>query len=422
MSNIILLLILYAGFAAEYAANKFLARHLDLDGLGDFNVAISIATICSMVFVFGSDAGSNRFIPKYLEDREWGKIKGYIVYFLKLSLVISISTAILSLAAGYLLRLYHLEQLLHESYFAMVLAPALSVLIFLGGLLLSMHRQFSSSITTELLKFVLFLSGVSLWLSFRSSIDEYQAIGLLLVSLLIIIAIQSWLTLKAVPFDFFAQKAQMRIPEWRAVCKPMLVIGLANNFISVIEMWSLELLDRPEKSVGAFSLLVFISSILWLNYTALYYIVASRISTIEHDRRSLRKSYSYALLWLSGVNILVAFLLFFNAELLLGWFHADMIAYANWLRFFLVGSAVNSILQLASPFLRFGGYEKEDSVISSRVLMISIIFAPTMVLLFGIDGALFSSVALLFVRGVWYSWRLWKLQGVSLVCSQARES
>ena len=46
MGNIILLSILYAGFIAQYAVNIVLTRNLDLDGLGDFNVAVSVATIC----------------------------------------------------------------------------------------------------------------------------------------------------------------------------------------------------------------------------------------------------------------------------------------------------------------------------------------------------------------------------------------
>ena len=414
MQNMILLTILYAGFITEYVVNKFLARHLDLDGLGDFNVAISFATIFSMVFLFGSDAGSNRFIPKYLEQKEWGKIKGYIIYFLRLSLIISFGVAMLSLVVDALLRANNLEKYLHESYFAMVLAPAFAVLIFLGGVLLALHREYSSSITTELLKFLLFMTGVAVWLSFSSSINEYEAIGLLLLSLLVSILIQMGLTLRSMPFDFFGQRPQMRGPEWRAVCRPMLVIGLANNLISIVELWSLEVLDNAEEMVGAFSLLLFIASLLWINYTAWYYIVASKISTIDHDRRSLQKNYLTAVRWLSGINVLVTALLVFKAEAILGWFHADMVVYAGWLRFVLVGSAVNSVLQLASPFLRFGGFEKEDSAISSRVLVISIFSAPAMVYFFGIQGALVSSVALLFIRGIWYSFALRRLQGISL--------
>lgn len=415
MTNIILLLILYAGFAAEYAVNRFLARHLDLDGLGDFNVAVSLATICSMLFVSGGDAASNRFIPRYLEQKEWGKIKGYIVHYLKLSLLISLCASICSLAVDYGLRYYRLDKLLHESYFAMILAPALSVFTFLGGLLLAMHREYASSLTTELLKSLLFLAGISAWMLFASSINEYEAIGLLLLSLSLSVAVQSWAAMKSIPFDFYRQKQTLCIPEWRAVGKPMLIIGLANNFISVVELWCLEVFYNGEETVGAFSLLVFISSIIWINYTAFYYFLSSRIAVMEHDSSTMRKSYLGAVLWLAVINVIMVSLLAYYAELILGWFHQDMVVYTRWLWFILIGTAINSVLQLASPFLRFGGYEKEDSAISSRILLLSLFSSPLLIYFFGVEGAIVSSVLLLLIRGLWYSFRLKRLHGISLV-------
>ncbi len=413
MSNAILLLILYIGFAAEYAVNKLLARYLDLDGFGDFNVAVSAAVICSMIFVFGGDAGSNRFIPRYLEGKEWGKIKGYVVYYLRLSLFTSISVAAASLMLDVFLRYYHLDKFLHESYFAMVLAPVLSVLVLFGGLLLAMHREYASSITTELLKFVLFLAAAALWVNFRSSMNACEAIFLLLASLLSSVAIQSVIALKSVPFDFFREKMQMSIPEWISVSRPMLVIGLANNFVSIIELWSLEFFDYDEASVGAFSLLTFISSLIWVNYTALYYIMSSRISTIANDSGSLRKIYVSSVVWLLIINCSVGGALVMNAEAILGWFHADMVAYKNWLGFVLIGAALNSVLQVASPFLRFGGHEKVESAISSRILMAGMLVSPLMVYFFGIGGAIVSSVLMLFVRGLLFSLRLRSLHGFS---------
>lgn len=415
MKHIILLSILYAGFIAEYAVNKFLIKHLDLDGLGDFNVAISVATILSVVFVVGGDSGLNRFIPKYLENKDWKKIKGYIAYYLKLTLMISVCASALSLVADYYLRRYHLESLLHESYFAMILTPALSVFTFSGLLLLAMHRQFSSSMTTELLKSLLFLASVSIWISLNDSINEFEAIALLLLSLLLTITTQSWLIWKSVPVDFFREKPQMSISEWRVVCIPMLITDLATNFLPVVTIWCLEIFHDNEHSVGAFSLLFFISSIIWINFAALYYIMSSRISTTETDRKAMQKYYSSSTLWLLIINISSTSILIFNAESILGLLDSDMIMYKNWLFFILIGTAINSILELASPFLRLSGYAREASIISSNILVLSIVSTPLAIYYFGMEGAIVSLVGLRFIRGLWYSVRLKKLHGLSFV-------
>ena len=415
MKNIILLAILYAGFTAEYVANKFLTGNLDLDGLGDFNVAVSVATLFSVIFILGGDSGLNRFIPKYLENREWKKIKGYIAYYLKLTLIICLSAGILSLAIDYFLRRYHLEKLLHESYFAMILTPALSVFTILGALLLAMHRRYLSSLTTELLKPLLFLAGIRIWIYFNATINEYEAVALLLSSLLLTVTVQSWLSLKSIPFDFFGEKLQLCIPEWRSACIPMLITDLSNNFVSVIEIWSLELLHHNEKSVGAFSLLVFISSIIWVNFSAILYFISSRISTIENDRKALQKYYSGNALWLLLINIFTASILIVNAEAILGWFHSDMIAYRNWFCFIVVGTTINALLRLASPFLRLSGYAREASAISGKILVISTVVTPVAIWVFGIEGAMVSLVGIHFIRGLWYSVSLKTVRGISLV-------
>jgi O-antigen/teichoic acid export membrane protein len=415
MKNIFLLAILYAGFTAEYVANKFLTGNLDLEGLGDFNVSVSVATFFSVIFILGGDSGLNRFIPKYLENKEWEKIKGYIVYYLKLTLIICFCSAILSLAVDYFLHQYHLEKLLHESYFAMILTPALSVFTILGALLLAMHRQYASSLTTELLKPLLFLASICIWIYFNTTINEYEAVALLLSSLLLTITVQSWLSLKSVPFDFFSEKLQLCISEWRAACIPMLITDLSNNFISVIEIWSLEILHSDETSVGAFSLLVFISSIIWVNFTAILYFISSRISTIESDSAALQKYYSNNALWLLLINVCTSSVLIVNAESILGWFHSDMIVYKNWLSFILIGTSINAVLRLASPFLRLTGYAREASGISSKILVIGSIATPVMIYFFGIEGAMASLVGIHFIRGLWYTVSLKTVRGVSFV-------
>jgi Na+-driven multidrug efflux pump len=110
----------------------------------------------------------------------------------------------------------------------------------------------------------------------------------------------------------------------------------------------------------------------------------------------------------------MALLLIFNADSILGWFHGDMTTYRNWLYFIIIGTAVNSVLRLASLFLRLSGYAKEASIISNRILIISIIATPLMIYFFGIAGAIVSLVGIHFIRGLWYSYQLKALHGITL--------
>lgn len=241
MANIILLSILYAWFIPKNAVHIFLTENLDLDNLGDFHVVVSLAAICSVIFLPGGDSDLSRFFPIYLENKDYTKRKSYIVYYLKLTLIISFCFCVFSLLADFFLVYYQFEKLLHESYFAMILTPALAVFAILSESLIAIHRQYASSLTTELLKRLLFLASVSIWLFFNTTINEYQVIILLFLNLSII---------------------------------------------------------------------------------------------------------------------------------------------KNWLYLILIGTAVNSVLQLASPLLRLSGYARETSIISNRILMISVISAPVMIYFF----------------------------------------
>jgi hypothetical protein len=92
-----------------------------------------------------------------------------------------------------------------------------------------------------------------------------------------------------------------------------------------------------------------------------------------------------------------------------------MIVYKNWLSFILIGTSINAVLRLASPFLRLTGYAREASGISSKILVIGSIATPVMIYFFGIEGAMASLVGIHFIRGLWYTVSLKTVRGVSFV-------
>ena len=56
MKIFISMAIFYIGFAITFHLNGFLTTHLDLHGLGDFHVALTVATIIAAFCVFGGQA------------------------------------------------------------------------------------------------------------------------------------------------------------------------------------------------------------------------------------------------------------------------------------------------------------------------------------------------------------------------------
>ena len=57
----------FIGFFIQFALGIFLARHLTESLYGDYNIAIKILAILVTLSLYGTNAGANRFLAKYIK-------------------------------------------------------------------------------------------------------------------------------------------------------------------------------------------------------------------------------------------------------------------------------------------------------------------------------------------------------------------
>ena len=194
------MIVIYTGFVLTFILNGYLANHLNLEGLGDFRVAVTIATIIATLVIVGGQNAASRFIPPYFSEQKWNKTKGYIKHYIKLILVLSTLTLVLSLILVELLGRFGYEHVIHEAFTGTVLSPVIAFVIFFSALLRSMKRVVGATLPNEILKPALFLSGCIIYLEFRSTFNEYEAFFIFFMANLFVLSLQYFLIVKVLPF------------------------------------------------------------------------------------------------------------------------------------------------------------------------------------------------------------------------------
>ena len=394
--------IVYAGFAATFGVNGYLTRHLDLDGLGDFRVAISIASIAAAIVIFGGQAAAGRFIPQYLSTEQWGKAKGFIKHYLKIALMLGGAATVVSLLAASAFDYFGMRHLMHESLFAIVITPIIAVSLFFGSIIQSMHRPVSAILPSELLKPVLFLLGCILWLQIFPTFNDFEVIFIFFVVNLVVVTMQYYLLSHALPFPFVGTAPVYDTSTWHKVSLPLLYSVMANSFMVRIDVLALEIMHASEHEVGVFILLAFICSPVWMTFTSMNNVISPKIAELDGDKAGLKRLFGNSFKFLILSNLAVAALIIVFADLILNWFHGDLPTYKNWLYVLLAGSVVNCAIEVASPFLRFGGHQDKSAKVASIALMANLVVTPLGILLYGMEGAIIALVVMRFARCMGY--------------------
>ncbi len=394
------LIITYLGFFITYGLNQYLATHLELEGLGDFNIGLSLAGIFAGILTYGGNASIKKFIPVYIQDKNFGAIAGCLKYYSKTILGLSGLLIVFYFIANFGFSYYELESLQHEAVEIVLLAPLLAFGMIFGSTLQALHKDKLAIIPDKLIKPGLFWLACFIWLYVYGSPNLSEVILIAFFVLLLTLFIEIYFVKKTIPFNIASVVPAISKTEWNQVGLPLLYTAMATSFLIRIDILSLEILHTSEAEIGVFSLLIFIASIIWLNFVSICNVFTPGISEAGKDSKLMQQIYNKALAIIIGSNIVVGMLIwFFSKEILLS-FSPEMIAYEFWLYVIVAGACINSCLELASFFLRFSGHQKIAKRNTTFSLILNLILTPILILLYGMPGAIIALIVANFLRGV----------------------
>ncbi|WP_259780922.1 lipopolysaccharide biosynthesis protein [Aestuariispira ectoiniformans] len=394
------LLILYSGFLASFFLNKFLIKNLALDGLGDFNVGISVAAILSVIAVFGGHSLAHHFVPRYLSEDKWPHICGFIRHHITMAGLSSAAIAVVALGLIGGFAYFEMTDQLHEAVTASLLTPFFAVTLFFGHVIQSMGRPVAALYPYEIMRPLLFWLGCLIWLQIFPDIDEFGAMLMLAVALCLCILVQYVTISRALPVPITCADPAYEKAAWNNTGIPLLWTALTTSFLPRINLLSLEVLHPVEASVGIYTLLLFLPSIIWLNFHAMNAVIRPRIIKMVGNTASLQQQFNQSTQILFACNILTAGIMIVFARPILGWFHKDLLPYEGWLVFLLLSACLSSIAELAGPFLSLNGHHRKSAKLNSGLVAINLVVAPVCVYFFGLEGAICSLVGIRFTRSL----------------------
>lgn len=405
---VISLLVLYAGFVAYLFTNREIAKRLNLDGLGDVSVSLSIAAIASAFLLYGGGGAAKRFLPDYIRNRDYAGARGFVLFFLALCLALALAAAALALSGAFALQFFLDSPLMEKVYREVLFAAALAPLFAINHLLSSTHQACDRPVIAlmpyEIIRPLVVLGGIFVAATLITQIHDYHVIGVYIVGSLILIAFQFlWLIptqpqILKKPNDYSGRK------DWLDIGKSLFFSGCVVVIIRRVDLIAIEIFHPDEAAVGAFVMLVLCAEIVWLNVDAVSNVMSHRIAGLRNDRTGLEALIFRSIRTVFVMGVLASIVLITFSKELVTFLHPSLEKYAPWLIFLAAGAVVNSCLEVFVYVVRYGGLHEDAAKWAKVVLLVNVVLTSGAVIVGGLEGALMSVVFIGFARGLLYVW------------------
>jgi len=119
-----IIVIAAAGQAVSYALAVLLARRLGIDGFEAYVVASAVLIVMVALAPCGLDKYAVRAIPALLTRRDWNRVRGYIRFGIRRTLLVSLAMALASMAALHWWRAAPVDEIQVAILVAVIALPA----------------------------------------------------------------------------------------------------------------------------------------------------------------------------------------------------------------------------------------------------------------------------------------------------------
>lgn len=275
------LIIIFAGFFANYLANALLGRLLDAEEFGNFMVVVSAVQLGATLFLLGADSAILKFFPEYLSQNDLQHAHGYIRRLINLfafAAVVLIVFNLIFVSVKDALIEYHVlsgDHILFSNFWLIII---LSAVILLSKLLRSLRSIVLSSMSTYfLVQIILFLSVYGVY-KFLGAITVKHAVWLYFASLAISMIIQISALRSLLPTYVFKTQPAYRNNEWLEVSLQLMVSGFIAVSIESVGLLALKIFCSNEKEVGILGAILTIAGSFWVVYRAVSTVFSPLIS------------------------------------------------------------------------------------------------------------------------------------------------
>lgn len=399
-SHLLAVAVVILSYAGTYALNLYLAKILEPKAYGDIAVVLQFLVFVVPFALLGTEVAMVRFIPQYIEAKEYGKIAGFFRWSTKIYLYASLIIVILGSLFSLLLWVLTKENVqVVEKYHIIVhsywLIPLIALIVLLSKILLSMQRFYLSAFLRGF-TFSLFVIGIiallmgffeHTWLGLYSA--KFSVLLCVGIACLIIIGLQLYALFKVMPKKYLHAKPIYQKRRWYKSSFEMLTGTIVYVGINTVNLFMVEIFAKNEEHVAHYAAILVIAGLVYLFSSAVDLLVNPIISPcVENNNKSHLQSIIHIMNLfkvIPGLIMSIIIILFGNDFLL--YFGKGYAGAYGPLLIMLLGFFLGMCLSSSGSLLLYSGHQKMNIIISSAQLLFLIIGGSIFIPFFGITGA-----------------------------------
>jgi len=410
------MLIQVGGVVSAYVLQVILANVMGSRGFGDYIYAYNWARLLALFGGLGLTLSVLKFVPTYLEEKEWGRLKGLLFAFSGATLVASAVLAVLVLGFFVIFPPSDIDQT--------TLAIGLLVTPLYG--LMSLYVQFLRGmefVTTAYLPMsvgqnVLMMGGIMAMLVFFGEVGNVQAITLLLIVVLLIVAFQLWTILRKLPAIVHKVRPVYETREWLRTSLPMLFIKGFDVLMSRVDVLLVGFL------LGAIPTAIYAvasrtASMAVFPMIAANSMVAPRIAPLyrQGKHEELNKLVQRGTRLSMSVSLVAVIALVIFSYPLLALFGEEFVVGQRTMFILLIGFLINASTGPVSMLLSLTEHERVNGRIYGTVLMVNVVLNIAFIQFtsLGIEGVAIATAFSMALRNVWLYFEVRRRLGISTV-------
>lgn len=400
------------GAGIGFISQVLLARWMELAEYGFYTYAYAWAGLISSLSGLGLSRVVLRFIPLYIERKDWGLLRGFVARSRQLTFIVGVLFAIIGTLIILLQKPDNISK--NALFFCMLLVPFLAFMGLQTEMIRGVKRILLAYALPLILLPTLTIGSAFLILKITGTITSVDIVCLSIAAMLVVIAAQSWSLRQFMPNEVIHSPPVFKTKEWLTVSFPLLLVTgfqvvLRRADILMVGMY---IGQREAGIYNAASKTAFLVSFVLM---AVNTIAATMISPFhaKGDVLALQRLVSVVIRLTFWPTLLLALGLIFCGRTILGLFGPEFIKGYWALVLLATGYLISVSFGPVGFLMSLTGHQNQISLVMGLSALVNICLNLVLIPKWGLFGAAFATMITMILWNVWLAILVKKYLGIN---------
>lgn len=392
------------GAGASFGFQILLARLLSLEDYGSYIYIMAWVGMIAGFSNLGFSASVIRFIPEYINKKQFSKLKGVLKTGLGITFLSSIFFALLGLCIVLLLPNTTINQdgIFSTYGYGFLLIPVFALLQLNSSIEKGKKRMFMGFGPSLLFKPILIVIFLLIGWLLNRQLDAETALLYTLIALILIVGYQLFQIKTGLPQQYKKVKPLYKIKEWFKISLPLL---MASGFLMILNRTDVIMLGifSSKEQVGIYNVAFRVAILTSFVLMAVNAIAAPTISELYHQgkQKALQqyaRKVAHLIFW---PTIVISIGLVLASGFILHLFGSEFVSARPLLIILLIGQLISASVGSVGYYLNMTGHQNDTAKVYGFAALINIILNPIGIYFYGAVGAALVTACCTALWNIW---------------------